>query len=102
LGTEALDKATRVHRDLAGPIATWLLIAREARWKNLNDLRLTWRQTDCVKGRTIFNVKGNHYRWIAVVNHASQTIFVKTLITRAEYSKGKWDKWAAQSWSTSN
>jgi mRNA interferase HigB len=92
LGTEALDKAKKAHRDLTSPVATWLTIAREATWKNLHEVRLTWRDTDCVKGKTIFNIKGNKYRLIAIVNYSSQTIVVKMLVTHAEYSKGEWNQ----------
>lgn len=92
IGIEVLDKSVREHRDLAAPLAIWLSIAREAIWKNLNDLRRTWRNTDCVKGQTIFNVKGNKYRLLATVNYASQTIVVKEVVTHAEYSKMEWHK----------
>jgi mRNA interferase HigB len=87
LGTEVLDKANKTQGDLANPIAMWLTIARLGNWKSLNELRLTWRNTDCVKSQTIFNIKGNKYRLFATVNYASQTIIVKDLITHAEYSK---------------
>ena len=87
LGTEVLDKAIKTHGDLKSPVALWLTVARDAKWKNLNDLRQTWQKTDCVRGETIFNVKGNAYRLIAMVNYASQTIIVKRLTTHAEYSK---------------
>jgi len=90
LGTEVLDKAKKAHGDLAASVAAWLAIARESKWTSLNDVRHTWRNTDCVKGRTIFNIKGNRYRLIAVVNYASQTIVVKMLLTHAEYSSGGW------------
>jgi mRNA interferase HigB len=60
---------------------------RRQRRTNLNDLRQTWRNTDCVRGETIFNVKGNTYRLIATVNYESQTIIVQRLVTHAEYSK---------------
>ena len=92
LGTEVLDKAKKTHRNLTSSVATWLMIAREARWKNLHELRLTWRNTDCVKGKTIFNIKGNRYRLIAIVNYASQTIIVRMLVTHDEYSMGEWNK----------
>jgi mRNA interferase HigB len=92
LGTEVLDKAKKTHRDLTSPVATWLTIAREAGWKNLHEVRLTWRNTDRVKGKTIFNIKGNRYRLIATVNYASQTILVRMLVTHAEYSMGEWKK----------
>jgi len=77
---------------LVGPVATWLGIAREARWRSLNELRRTWRKTDCVKGRTIFNIKGNKYRLIATVNYESQTIILNSLLTHAEYSNEDWNK----------
>lgn len=92
LGIEVLDKAVRAHRELARPVAAWLTIARDANWKSLNELRQTWRNTDCAKGQTIFNVKGNKYRLIAFVNYSSQTIIVKHLITHAEYSEREWNK----------
>lgn len=92
LGTEVLDKAKKLHRDLASSLATWLMIAREAKWKNLNEVRLTWPNTDRVKGKTIFNIKGNRYRLIAIVNYASQTIIVRMLVTHDEYSTGEWNK----------
>ena len=92
LGTEVLDKAARSHGDLKLSIATWLTIARDATWKNLNEVRQTWRRTDCVKGKTIFDIKGNNYRLIAMVNYASQTMIVKELITHAEYRRRGWSK----------
>jgi mRNA interferase HigB len=87
LGIEVLKKAIRGHRDLAAPIATWLSVAKDARWNSLNELRRTWRNTDCVKGQTIFNVKGNKYRLLATVNYQSQTIVVRAVLTHDEYSK---------------
>jgi mRNA interferase HigB len=92
LGTEVLDKAAKVHGDLRSPVAAWLTVARAATWKNLNEVRRTWRNTDRVKGQTVFNIKGNRYRLIAIVNYESQTIIVKVLVTHAEYSEGGWNQ----------
>jgi mRNA interferase HigB len=92
LGIAVLDTAIRVHRELARPVAAWLTIARATNWKSLSELRQTWRNTDCVKGQTIFNIKGNKYRLIAIVNYSGQTIIVKDLVTHAEYSEREWNK----------
>ena len=93
LGTKVLDDAIRRHADLGPPIAAWLTIAGAANWKNLTELRQTWRDTDNVRGRTIFNIKGNRYRLLAMVNYASQTVIVKELVTHAEYTKkGGWNR----------
>jgi mRNA interferase HigB len=93
LGTKVLYDAIQKHSDLGPAIAAWLTVVRGAKWKNLNELREAWRKTDCVKGRTIFNVKGNRYRLLAIVNYVSQTVIVKELITHAEYTKkGGWSR----------
>jgi mRNA interferase HigB len=92
LGTDVLDKACRTHADLVSSIAVWLAVARGANWKSLHELRLTWRNTDCVKGQTIFNIKGNKYRLLATVNYASQTIIIKEIMSHAEYSRREWNK----------
>lgn len=93
LGLKVLDDAIRKHADLGPPIAAGLTIVEAAKWKNLNELRQTWRDTDSVKGRTIFNIKGNKYRLMASVNYASQTLIVIELVTHAEYTRtGGWNR----------
>jgi mRNA interferase HigB len=39
---------------------------------------------------TVFNIKGNSYRLIAAINYKSQTIFLKSVLTHAEYDKEDW------------
>lgn len=88
LGLEVLDDAIRKHGDLAKPLGAWLTIAKNAAWKNLQEIRLTaWRDTDYVEGETIFNIKGNKYRLAALVNYEAQTMVLLRLQTHAEYSK---------------
>ena len=82
-----MDDAIRRHSDLRPAIAAWLTIASAATWRNLIEVRKTWRATDGVKERTIFNIKGNKYRLLAIVNYESQTLIVKDLVTHAEYTK---------------
>jgi len=74
------------------PVAAWLTIASTSNWKSLHELRLTWRNTDSTKGLTIFNIKGNKYRLIAIVNYGSHTMIVKELITHSEYNEKEWNK----------
>jgi mRNA interferase HigB len=84
---KVLEEAQKKHGDLANQIASWSKVASEGKWKNLQELRQTWRDTDCVNGITIFNIKGNSYRLCAVVNYESQTIMLREIMTHAEYSK---------------
>ncbi len=88
LGIDVLERAMKRHADLRAPGAAWLKVARSQSWKSLAEVRRTWRDTDCVSGEIIFNVKGNSYRLIALVNYETQTIIITKVMTHAEYSKG--------------
>lgn len=85
-----LLEAERQHRELAGVLDAWFRIAKRAKWTSLNDVRKTFRDTDEVDGRTVFDIKGNKFRLITGVNYQSQTIFIKHVLTHAEYDKERW------------
>ncbi len=92
VGRAVLDAAQKKHGNLAKPLGAWLRVVSNATWKNLADLRRTWRDTDAVDGKTIFNIKGISYRLIAVINYETQVIIIKQVLTHAEYSKGRYDR----------
>ena len=85
-------EAERQHPELNGALDAWFRIAKRAKWTCLNDIRKTWRDTDQVDGKTVFNVKGNKFRLIAGINYQSQTIYIKHVLTHAEYDKEEWKK----------
>jgi len=40
----------------------------------------------------VFNIKGNAYRLIAEINYQTGRIFLRNVLTHAEYSKGAWKR----------
>src|SRR5207245_2764103 len=78
------------HGDCRGQIEEWYATAHRMAWKNLAEVRGTYRDTDVVGDRTVFNIKGNDYRLIVVIRYDTQIIYIKDLLTHAEYDKGKW------------
>lgn len=85
-----LLEAERKHRELEGSLDVWFRVARRAKWTCLNDIRKTFRDADEVAGRTIFNIRGNRFRLITGINYQSQTIFIKGVLTHAEYDRADW------------
>jgi len=71
-------------------ISEWYKIAKNARWRNRSDVRRVYPHADFVDPYTVFNIKGNRYRLIVKIEYRWQIIFVKHLLTHAEYSKKKW------------
>ena len=82
--------AAERHRDLAGPLDVWYRIAKKAEWRNLADVKRVFPTADGAGRFTIFNVKGNAYRLVSEINYRTQKIFLRHVLTHAEYSKGNW------------
>ena len=54
------------------------------------EVRLTFSTADAVGRFTIFNIKGNAYRLITEINYRTERIFLRHVLTHAEYDKGAW------------
>jgi mRNA interferase HigB len=74
----------------------WYLTVRKAQWKCFADMRKTFNSADQFekddKVYFIFNIGGNKIRVIAGFNYRTQIMFIKAVLTHAEYSKETWKK----------
>jgi mRNA interferase HigB len=71
-------------------VADWYRIARKNEWHNLAEVRTSFRHADSVGDKTVFNIKGNDYRLIVHIDYQRGVIYIKALLTHAEYDKGTW------------
>ena len=56
------------HPDAAIPLQTWFHDVERADWNGPADMKAVYRNACLVaNNRVIFNIKGNHYRLVAVV-----------------------------------
>ena len=83
------------HPDASAPLMAWLKAARDANWKNLQQVRMTYNSADGVGVRggktvTVFNIGGNKYRLVVSIHYAWGMPYVLRFMTHAEYSKEKW------------
>jgi mRNA interferase HigB len=78
------------HGDCVTQVTAWYNIASKATWHHLNEVRQTFPHADSVGDKTVFNIKGNAYRLIVYIRYDSGIIYIKNLLTRAEYDKGTW------------
>ncbi len=90
LGQVTLQKCARKHADVANALAMWRAAVTAARWTNLAQLKADFPSADYVPPFTVFNVKGNKYRLITLIDYAEQVVVVRDVLTHAAYSKGKW------------
>lgn len=58
--------------------------------RTMAELRQTFPSADRVGDCIVFNVGGNKYRVIARLNYTHQKVFIRFVLSHAEYNKGKW------------
>ena len=92
ISRKKLLEAAKEHSGLAEPLDIWYRVARKATWQNLMDVKRAFPSADAVGKFTVFNIKGNTYRLIVEINYWTGRIFLRHLLTHAEYSKGAWNK----------
>lgn len=84
--------AHEAHGDLAAPLDVWYRIARRANWNSLDGVRREIPSADAVDKYTVFNIKGGAYMLISEINYRARLVFIREVLTHAEYSKGGWKK----------
>lgn len=80
------------HPKAETSLQLWYKLAKSASWQNFVELRQVFPAADQVGNFTVFNIGGNKYRLIASVKYASQKIFIRYILTHAEYDKENWKK----------
>jgi len=90
ISRKKLLEAANLQGGLGGPLDVWYRIARKARRKNLIDVRQVFPSADGVDRFTVFNIKGNAFRLITEINYHTGKVFLRHVLTHAEYSTGGW------------
>ncbi len=90
LSRKRLKQAGEQHPGLEMALDVWYRVAKRARWSSLAEVRKVWASADVVGPFTVFNIKGNQYRLITEINYRSGRVFVRQVLTHAEYDRGRW------------
>ena len=68
----------------------WHKKAKKAQWENYADVNKTFNSVDNVgNDHYVFNVKGNHYRIVAIIRYHIKTIYLRWVGNHKEYHKIK-------------
>ncbi|HLW84037.1 MAG TPA: type II toxin-antitoxin system HigB family toxin [Candidatus Sulfotelmatobacter sp.] len=92
ISRKKLKEAAGRHANLESPLDAWFRIAKKAPWRTFTDVRRTFSTADVVGRWTVFNIKGNQYRLITEINYAFGRIYIRHVLTHAEYDRGGWKR----------
>ncbi|SRR5258707_15752002 len=90
ISRKKLIEAAEQHGDLGGALDAWYKITKQARWTNINDVRVVFSTADAAGDCTVFKIKGNNYRLITWINYKTHKVFIRRVLTHAEYDKEEW------------
>jgi len=66
----------------------WLTIASHAEWRTPEDIKASHPKASILKsGRVVFNIKGNDYRLITIVQYKAGLLVIRFFGTHADYDK---------------
>jgi mRNA interferase HigB len=68
----------------------WYRTTKRAAWRSLMETRRDFPHADSVGVFTVFNIGGNNFRLIAAIKYRWQIVYVRHILTHAEYEKDKW------------
>ena len=76
------------HSEARQPLEDWYQITKHAAWGNLAETRLDFPHADLAGTCTIFNIGGNKYRLITKINYRWKVVYIRFVLTHAEYNRG--------------
>jgi mRNA interferase HigB len=81
---------SKKHPNSATSLDAWYRIVRQSKIANFAELRNIFPSADKVGDLTVFNIGGNKVRLIAALHYNTQCLYIRHVLTHAEYDKGKW------------
>lgn len=90
ISRKRLVEFSQIYADASKYLDNWYRIANKAKWKYLDEVTQDFSSAEAGGNFTVFNIKGNNYRLIAGIDYEEQVIYIKYILTHAEYDKDKW------------
>lgn len=76
------------HPEALTAIQDWIQKVKKSQWSSFAGIKRTFNSVDYVGNqRYVFNIKGNDYRLVVVVQFRPQFVYVRFIGTHSEYDR---------------
>jgi mRNA interferase HigB len=89
---KAIREATEKHPEWGASLNAWYKITKNADWKSFADVRNSWENSDVVGPFVVFDISHNKCRLIATIKYKWRMVYVRDILTHAEYDNMEWQK----------
>lgn len=90
ISKKALQQFWERYPDSRSSLLRWYKIVQKTDFSSFDELRQTFPSADKVGDFIVFNIGGNKYRLIAAVHFNRKKLFIRHVLSHAEYDRGSW------------
>lgn len=90
LSNKALREFVGRPPEAEAPLQGWKRIIEKSAFADFAALRRSFRAVDKVGDKPVFTIGANKWHLIAHVNFERQIVYVKEVLTHADYDRGGW------------
>jgi mRNA interferase HigB len=86
------------------PLDEWFHVVKHANWTSFAEVKGTYNATDQVLQFVVFDVGGNKWRIIAVIDYVHGIVYIRQVLSHKDYDKGNWkqDNFGKTGWRPDN
>ncbi|MBE9110272.1 type II toxin-antitoxin system HigB family toxin [Nodosilinea sp. LEGE 07298] len=90
IARKRLNEFAALHPNTRRDLAQWYRIVKENNFSNFAELRHLIPSAEQVGKLTVFNIGGNKARLIAAIHYNRSKVYIRAILTHAEYDEGRW------------
>jgi mRNA interferase HigB len=87
-GRDLLAAFAKRHKRSRKAIAAWVAEVEQAAWKTSHDVKNRYPSADPIgANRMVFDLKGNDFRLVVVIQYVAGVVVIRFIGTHAEYDR---------------
>ncbi len=90
ISRKRLNEFAETYPETKNALNHWYQIVRANNFASLADVRQYFPAADPVGKLTVFNIGGNRVRLIVAIHYNRRRLYIRAVLTHAEYDEGKW------------
>ena len=87
IARKKLSDFWKKHPDSEAPLRAWFVETRAAHWRNFAEVKQAFNHVDRAGERLVFNIGGNKYRLVVLVDFQRHGVLVRFVGTHKQYDR---------------
>lgn len=76
------------HPDAQQALQAWYISVKHANWQTPSDIKIVYQTASFLpNNRVVFNIRGNTYRVVVVVEYFHRSVYIRFVGTHSQYNR---------------